>query len=286
MGPRGKEVQSNITDNESAKIKSSKGVIQGYNGIALADEKEQVIVAAEAFGRGQEQRFFEPVLEQAEENLKEVTKDNEPLKGKTILADTGYFCEDNLKTAAEKKMDAVIPDNYFRQRDERFDDRGRLAGKDYKYCQGDFIYDKGKDIYLCPNDKELKFTGHVKLYGNSGNRYQAKTADCKVCPLRNKCLKSIKKTSGRRSLYIADKKNEINYSKQMREKIDKSEYRNLYSKRMGIIEPVFANITSCKGMNRFTLRTKEKVNIQWLLYCIVHNIGKINNALMANPATG
>jgi hypothetical protein len=29
-----------------------------------------------------------------------------------------------------------------------------------------------------------------------------------------------------------------------------------------------------KGMNRFTLRTERKVDIQWKMYCIVHNIGK------------
>ncbi len=32
-----------------------------------------------------------------------------------------------------------------------------------------------------------------------------------------------------------------------------------------------------KGMNRFTLRGRLKVNIQWMLYCLVHNIGKIAN---------
>jgi hypothetical protein len=48
LGSRGKEIHSNITDNESAKIKGPHGVIQGYNGIAIADGKNQVIVAAEA----------------------------------------------------------------------------------------------------------------------------------------------------------------------------------------------------------------------------------------------
>ena len=46
---------------------------------------------------------------------------------------------------------------------------------------------------------------------------------------------------------------------------------------MGIIEPVFANIRYHKQMNKFTLRTKEKVNIQWLLYSMVHNSEKIVN---------
>jgi hypothetical protein len=48
---------------------------------------------------------------------------------------------------------------------------------------------------------------------------------------------------------------------------------------MQIVEPVFANITYCKGMNRFMLRGNEKVDTQWKMYCIVHNIGKCMNAL-------
>ena len=44
IGQQGREVKSNITDNESAKMPSSHGMIQGYNGIATVDEKHQVIV--------------------------------------------------------------------------------------------------------------------------------------------------------------------------------------------------------------------------------------------------
>ena len=63
----------------------------------------------------------------------------------------------------------------------------------------------------------------------------------------------------------------------MREKIDSPEGRKTYSKRLGIVEPVFANIRARKRMDRFTLRGKIKVNIQWLLYRIIHNIEKIAN---------
>jgi transposase len=48
-----KEVKSNITDNESAKMTTSKGTIQGYNGVATVDKKHQIIVDAQAFGEGQ-----------------------------------------------------------------------------------------------------------------------------------------------------------------------------------------------------------------------------------------
>ena len=64
---------------------------------------------------------------------------------------------------------------------------------------------------------------------------------------------------------------------EMKQKIDTPEGCRTYSKRLGIVEPVFGNIRTCKKMDRFTLRGKIKVNIQWRLYCLVHNIEKIMN---------
>ena len=55
QGKRPKEVKSNITDNDSAKMTTSKGTIQGYTGIAAVDKKHQIIIDAQVFGSGQEQ---------------------------------------------------------------------------------------------------------------------------------------------------------------------------------------------------------------------------------------
>ena len=62
----------------------------------------------------------------------------------------------------------------------------------------------------------------------------------------------------------------------MKQKIDTPEGRYQYSRRMGIVEPVFAHICSTLGLNRFSLRTRGKVDIQWKLYCMVHNLLKIH----------
>ena len=43
------------------------------------------------------------------------------------------------------------------------------------------------------------------------------------------------------------------------------------------MEPVFANIREHKGFTRFTLRGKSKVDVQWMLMCMIHNIEKIVN---------
>ena len=91
-------------------------------------------------------------------------------------------------------------------------------------------------------------------------------------------MRSKKNGKRYRTLYIPILKHEENLCQKMRENIDKPRYKKLYSRRLQIIEPVFADITYCKGITRFTLKGQRKVSIQWKLYCVVHNIGKCNMA--------
>jgi transposase len=89
-GKQRKEVQSNVTDNESAMMTTSHGTIQGYNGQALVDAKHQVIVSGEAFGSGQDQYHLEPVVTEAQENMKAIGKDEGYFKDTILTADMGY----------------------------------------------------------------------------------------------------------------------------------------------------------------------------------------------------
>lgn len=94
-----------------------------------------------------------------------------------------------------------------------------------------------------------------------------------VCKLRTECLNKGK--SRLRSLNVPIAYAIDNLAKRMKAKIDSKEGSKIYPQRLAIVEPVFANITIQKRMYRFTLRSKIKVDIQWMLYCMVHNIGKI-----------
>jgi len=276
LGASGNVIKSNVTDNESGKIKGPHGVIQGYNGIAVADSKKQVIVAANAYGSVSEKQYFPEMLEKTERSMRPIKGEN-PLKGTVILGDNGYFSEDNLQEAKKKEMEAVIPDEQFRNRDKQLNEGERRKGKE-RFDARYFKYVKNGNYYICPNGKILKFRGKVALNRNEGNKYESKAIDCKGCPYINKCLHSKRKENKYRTLYIPILKYEENLSQKMREKIDTPKYKRIYSRRLQIIEPVFADITYCKGITRFTLRTQKKVNVQWILYCLVHNIGKCNAA--------
>jgi transposase len=72
IGKQGREIQSNITDNESCTMFSSHGVIQGYNAQALVDNKHQVIIHGEAFGDSQDHFLITPMLDGAKENIKAI----------------------------------------------------------------------------------------------------------------------------------------------------------------------------------------------------------------------
>jgi transposase len=281
ISSNGKELKSNLTDNESAMMLTSHGTIQGYNGQALVDGKNQIIVHSEAFGSGQDAKHLEPMVDGAKGNLQKIGQSAGYFKSKIFTADTNYHNQSNLKKCHDEQLDAYIPDLKFRNRDPRFATRKtNKPKKGQKFVLADFKYNKASDCYICPNGKVLKL--NVKRHTTDHNiyrRYMADENDCASCSLTHRCF--YRKNTRRRSLDVPIGAEKSNFSKVMQNKVDSEKGRKIYPQRFAIVEPVFANIKTQKRLNRFTLRGKVKVNIQWMLYCMVHNIEKIMNFAMA-----
>ena len=75
------------------------------------------------------------------------------------------------------------------------------------------------------------------------------------------------------------------YTDWMKQRVDSDIGKQIYSHRMSVVEPVFANIGTNKGLDRFGLRGKGKVQGQWQLYCTIHNIEKLMRYGKAFKAT-
>jgi transposase len=285
-GPSGGIKQSNLTDNESAKMPTSHGVIQGYNGVAMTDAKHQVVVAAEAFGEGQEHGLLLPMVETTRENFEAIGEEKDVFEDATLLADAGYHSEKNMEALITKGIDAYVADNKFRKRDPAFAnahahkrpiDRKRTIRKARWFRPSDFtLADDGRRL-TCPAGHKLyvQNSNYQSTDGLKGTRYLGWKTKCRVCELRAKCMRGSK--AQMRSVVIFRNTPGVRgeYTKEMIEKFDTAEGRFMYSRRMGIVEPVFANIRHRLGLDRFTLRGKTNVGIQWKLYCIVHNISKV-----------
>lgn len=288
-GKGGKSLKSNITDNDSAKMKTSRGVIQGYNGIATTDSKRQIIVHAEAFGQGPEQDLLQPMVEGAAENFAEIGSADVWDKAK-LTADSGFHKEKNMEMLADKKIDAYVADNQMRKRDPRFADAGRhkerhrkeraaFEGRSGLFKVDDFTFAEDLSHAICPAGKKMYRSGTNIDNGKFlAHRFKGPKSACLPCKLRSQCLRKPEVTQIRQVAYFhgRSEKGKTTFTEKMKRKIDSVVGRYIYGKRLGTVEPVFANICSTIGLNRFTLRGKAKVNAQWLMYCMVHNLKKIH----------
>jgi transposase len=286
QGKKPKEVKSNITDNESATMKTSHGVIQGYNGVNAVDRKHQVIVSAEIYGAGPEQQTLIPMLNGIQNSFNRLGIADDILGSELIVtADTGFANEENMQYCHDNDINAYIPDNQFRSRDPRFEDHlkapSRQRAKKHKptFPASAFQYDPIAMTCQCPGDKllQVKKLG-LDPKGNQKTFFEGRLTDCRACPKKHLCMRNPASADdrtghGRQVSFITEKK--TSYTEWMRHRIDTDEGRAIYSHRMHVVEPVFANIESNKGLNRFTLRTKQKVKSQWQLYSLVHNIEKL-----------
>jgi transposase len=68
---------------------------------------------------------------------------------------------------------------------------------------------------------------------------------------------------------------------EMRAKLRTPEGRAAYALRKQTVEPVFGQLKEGRGLRRFRLRGLAKVNAEWTLWCLTHNLLKIARALAA-----
>ncbi len=140
----GPKDQINFTDSESRIMKdsSTKEFIQGYNAQCATDISSQVIVAADVVRETNDKKQIEPMTACIHHNLNRVPKN--------LLADAGYFSEDNVSFLKGYGIDAFIPPDRIRHTEKPLAaPRGRipkaLSVKDR--MRRLLMTKKGKDIY-------------------------------------------------------------------------------------------------------------------------------------------
>lgn len=283
---KGGELKTNLTDPDSAKMATSKGVIQGYAAQAAVDSTHQIIVAAQVIGSGSEQAMLLPMIAQSQPYREDHT---------LITADAGYHSDANVQHLKDHSIPALIADNQMRRRDERFAEQAKYKDKPdplsektptgqpkevKRFQPKDFRFNDD-DTATCPAGKLMTSPGstHTSATGLHYQTYTAKALDCQACRLSGQCLRGPLKPNDGRGRQVTRfeprTRDPASPSERMRQAIDSPWGRQLYSQRIGTVEPVFANLRHNKRLTRFTLRGKARVSTQWQLYCLVHNIEKL-----------
>jgi hypothetical protein len=291
QGKRPKEVKSNITDNESGKMLTSKGTIQGYNGVAAVDKKHQIIVEAQAFGEGQEHHTLKPILEGVKGRFQRIGVSRDILADQVIItADTGFANEKNNQYLKAEKINAYIPDNQFRSRDSKFAKQKEKYGKRHQDTKigikqvipaSEFKLNQKKKTCICPAGNLMWLKKETdQANGNKNLAFEGRLTDCRHCDLKHQCMRNPDSPNdrsghGRQVSFTINKGKSA--TEWMKKRVDSQLGKKIYGHRMSVVEPVFGNIGTNKGLNRFSLRGKAKVQGQWLMFSLIHNIEKIMN---------
>jgi transposase len=141
------KTQRNFTDPDSHIVKSDGNVLQGYNCQAVVDGDHQVIVAMGVSNQPPDVEHLVPMLERTMTNTSQVPK--------TLIADAGYWSEDNAAACEQRGVDPHIatgrlphgqpPPPIFGPIPKDLDAKGRMARK-LRKKEGREIYAKRKTI--------------------------------------------------------------------------------------------------------------------------------------------
>ena len=184
------------------------------------------------------------------------------------IADAGYESEENYVYLKENNQKPFIKPKYYEK------------SKTKKFKQNIFrvenlYYDKDKDAFVCPNGKDLKYTG--LHYEKSGNGYLIEkkvyqNESCENCPYRKQCHKSEKDY---RTIKVS--KNFEKLSNESLDNITSEEGILLRVNRSIQVEGAFGVIKQDMNFRRFILRGKENTEMQFFILAMAFNIQKLHN---------
>ena len=246
LGAKGTPIKRNLTDAESATLKSGYGVVQGYIGVAAVDGECQVIVEAQAHGTPQEHDLLKPLIDGVRDHLAAIGAAGAVDKA-AFLADAGYHSERGLKALAADDIDGYIADGQMRKRDPRYAEAGthKPASKAKTFQPKDFTFDLEHRTCVCAAKQTLMLnSANAIITGRKAIVFKGTTATCEACPLRRRCLRTPDVTLVRQvAFFVGTSASKLPnpHCRAMREKIDSDKGRAIYAQRMGLVEPVFGH---------------------------------------------
>lgn len=109
-------------------------------------------------------------------------------------------------------------------------------------------------------------------------RFRGTLGTCGSCGQRARCLRHPRRTAARQVAFygaiLSTRRRER--VQRMKDKVVSAAGQARYGLRLATAEPPFANICKTLGLDRLTLRGRDKVNAQWMSFTALHNIGKLN----------
>lgn len=241
-----------LNDPEAPLQKTTEGLRPGYNAQIAVDAGSGLIVAQDVATAQNDTAQLGPMLAQ--------TIANTGAPPAAAVADAGYHSGANLAAAAELEVESYISPP-------------RSGPRDGRFTQDDFTYDAERNEFTCPVGKALSYRREHHRQGELQRLYAAGHADCRECPLRERCLSPKGK---RRELYVSP---HAQLSQQMRQRLRSAAGQEAVRLRRQVVEPVFGTLKSVLGLRQFLLCGLEGARVELSLAAGAFNLRKLAAAL-------
>ena len=243
--------KQNLTDAD-AKVTRSGGTLKTSYNCQASVTTNGIIVSAYATNAASDKEQLLPTITQAEKNTQQ--------QATIILADSGYASYDNYERLTNLHKTILVPDQ------EKETEVIKAAANPFHRCH--FRYDTINDKFICPEGKPLPL--YRSAYVHKITKQQSKIyqgTQCSSCSSRPLCTKGKS-----RQIHV---ENRMFLRQQIRTLLDSPGGKALYKLRQQIIEPIFGNIKHNLQYTMLHLRTLKKVNAEWQLICLTHNLKQI-----------
>ncbi len=164
------EISTVDPDSRLMRQGSNKGLDVSYNTQAVADSENKMIVDYETTNKANDKGNLE-IVERAKAEL--------GIEKVKVLLDTGFYDGEDILTAEKNGTTCIIPKP-----------AAAHSMDDKRFWRENFIYDKDKNVYICPTGAELKYMRRqIDGNGDKSSVY-ANYAACTRCPNKAQCTKS------------------------------------------------------------------------------------------------
>ena len=142
------------------------------------------------------------------------------------------------------------------------------------FSREDFIFDKERNVYICPAGKVLITTGKVATDGET-LYYRARTRDCRSCPLKSQCCPKAPLRRIPRSIY--EEARNVARALAKTEAFEQSRHDR---KR---VEMLFAHLKRILRLGRLRLRGPRGAQFEFTLAAIAQNLRRLAKLVVRPP---
>jgi transposase len=242
----------NLTDPDCANMRSIQGKHASYNVQSVVDDKNGLIVHAEAVNDATDVNQFARQIEQSHEVLEKPCE--------TACADAGYADTEELEKIGAQGIEVIVPSQ-----------RQALHEEEGPFSKSHFTYDKGEDCYWCLAGQRLSYCGTDR--GNGKRHYLITDAGlCHRCEHYGQCTSAKR---GRKIIRLALEE----VKEKLEAKYQEPASQEIYARRKARVEHPFGHIKKNLKADAFLMRSHQGVAAETSLLATCFNMVRMISIL-------